>query len=176
MNTDCTLCGQPYREHWVRYHGRFTLWCPDGAPNPVHLGATIEVATQRLRTRCGDEAAAGLVDDFGNIQIAHHIFTLCEARHVTESGCPTCPDPWPVKCTDHGGCDGTLHLTLRNRRSKKVYRRSSQLPSDAVRNAVRNLLVRGYEPPHPSPYEAFAECDHCGSRPSRDEVIQALVA
>lgn len=176
MSTSCTICVQPYSEHWVDYHGHFTLWCADGAPHPVHLGATIEAATRRLRTRCGEEVAEGLLEDFGTVQIAHHFFTLGEARHVTEHDCPACPDPWPIKCTDHGGCEGTLHLTLRNRRSKKVYRPSSQLPTVAVRNAVRNLLVRGYERPLPSPYEALAECDDCGSRPSRAEVIQALVA
>lgn len=176
MNDTCTLCDQPYQSHLVRYQARFKLWCPDDSPYPVHLGATIEAAQQQLEIRCGADTTVSLIEDFGRIEIAHHIFALNGARHVTGDGCAACPPPWPVKCADHGGCEGGLHLTLRNRKSKKVYGRSSELLADAVKNAVRNLLLRPHEPRRPTPYEAFAECDHCGSRPSQGEVIRALVA
>lgn len=171
----CEICQHPYENHTLWHNGRFRLSCPD-VPGPVRLGATAEAAAESLSARCGPEIAEGLWRAFGSTRIEHRIFELAKAKHVASQNCDACPRGWPAKCTDHGGCPGYLHLTLWHARNGRIYTMRSELPVHEVRNAYRNLLVRGrFEQPRPTPYRATAECGHCGSHPSANEVSRVLI-
>ena len=173
MDDQYPLCEAGYDDHVLTYQNRFSLYCSGVR---IVLGPTYDVARTALERRCGQVVADGLFAAFGPPKIIHRIFHLAGGRHATGPDCEACPHGWPVKCTEHGGCDGQLHATLRSQRNQQTYTRRSQLPPADVTSAYRNLLVRGrFEHPRPTPFQAETSCDHCCSQASRGEVQQALI-
>lgn len=178
MTTDCPICKEPFTSHALRYSHwteRFSLDCGQENITSLKLGPTEGAVRATLRRYYDDETAEALWDAFGQPGLWHQVFRVGYATHTAEDpDCWRCPVGWPVACTEHGGCDGLLHLTLSRKKSDKIYSRRSQLPADKLRAAYRNLIPRRHEPAAPTPYETSVTCSHCGSGPALREVQRAL--
>ena len=172
--TECPKCSNSYSDHHLRYTGHFILVCDDPNLLPATLGSTYDIAVEALKDRCTPAVAAGLWAKFGPVDLGQRLLRIAEHNHTPGADCSNCPPGWPVRCRDHGGgCEGSIHATLWNRRSKKRYTQRSQLDPHDVRvayeNPKRGRYLRGS-----TPFEMRSVCDHCSSPASTGEIQIAV--